>query len=288
MATEYRNKRDGEIQEEFEALCDVVRRQVGRELLRLTRDNVLSDADAHRIVGRRLWDKRESQRYIGEVGCPICRDENRIFLGEMSESAAGGVLFIDDKSCEKRGGEHIGSFHTHATGGTYPSAEDIGRSISEEEKIMCIGGNIGGGVGVTCYYPRESTRMHGLVYDSDTGEYYPPVTGVTPLGKVEFYREFPLPTPEEILKFAEDNRDEVVRVLAEYNDIPGDDPKMPKLIDEFIETLKSGEIPKCVGDEGEPDWDLATLELYAGHDLPRVERKMREFLEKDLYICRLW
>lgn len=290
MATEYRNKGDTQIREEFDALCGLVRRQVGEELQRLTERYVLSDEEILEAVSDKepMYDDFEIRRYLGEVGCPICRDGDRIFLGALTEPETGAGCRIREGSCQRMGGTYIGSFHTHPIGGNTPSVPDIECAIRSEEEIMCIGGNIGGEYQITCYTPRETARKRGLRYNPMIGRYYPGEDDIEATGELEFYREVPPPTSDDIFDAIGDNEPEIRGHIATYHGIDEDDPDMEEMVANFRKTLEEGDVPEEYQADGwDTDGAIDTLEVYTGDALREIEKRRRAFLPRDVYLCDL-
>lgn len=233
-----------------------------------------------------MYDDFEIRRYLGEVGCPICRDGDRIFLGALTEPETGAGCRIREGSCRRMGGTYIGSFHTHPIGGNTPSLPDIECAIRSEEEIMCIGGNIGGDYRVACYSPRSKPRRIGLMYNPRG--YYPDMSDIRPSGEIEFYREVPPPTAEDIVDAIGRNEDEIRSIIASYHMIETDDPDMPEMIADFLATLAEGEIPEEYSDvDIESEGEFDTLEIYLGDDLREIETRRRDILRRDLHMCEL-
>lgn len=290
MKTGYQNKRDGEIKEEFNALCDAIRRQVGDELRQLTERYVLSEEEMKEAISsdEPMYDDYEIRRYLGEVGCPICRDGDRIFLGELSHPETGAGCRIKEGSCQRMGGTYIGSFHTHPIGGNTPSVADIECGIRQEEEIMCIGGNVGDEYKVTCYTPRAIVRKRGLIYNPMGGRYYPQEDDIPATGEIEFFRETPPPTAEDVLDAIGNNDEEIVRLITMYHGIDEDDPDVEELVEDFRNTLKDGKIPDEYWEgRQEVEGEFDTLELYTGDSLREIEKRRRAFLQRDVYLCDL-
>jgi len=290
VKTGYQNKRDGEIKEEFNALCDTIRRQVGDELRQLTERYVLSEEEMKEAISsdEPMYDDYEIRRYLGEVGCPICRDGDRIFLGALSHPETGAGCRIKEGSCQRMGGTYIGSFHTHPIGGNTPSVPDIECGIRREEEIMCIGGNVGDEYKVTCYTPRAIVRKRGLIYNPMAGRYYPQEDDIPATGEIEFFRETPPPTAEDILDAIGNNDEEIMGLITMYHGLDKDDPDVEELVEDFRNTLKDGEIPdEYWEDYQDVEGEFDTLELYTGDSLREIEKRRRAFLPRDVYLCDL-
>ena len=284
----YNEKTDSEISDEFSKLCLEVRRQVGKELLELTKRHVKSEDALIEAISfdEPMYDDVDIIKYLGEFGCPICRKDDRVFLGTPSEPATGAGCRIREASCERMGGEYIGSFHTHPIGGNTPSVADIECGIRREEEIMCIGGTIGGDYRVACYSPRSKPRRIGLMYNPRG--YYPDMSDIRPSGEIEFYREVPPPTAEDIVDAIGRNEDEIRSIIASYHMIETDDPDMPEMVADFLATLAEGEIPEEYSDvDIESEGEFDTLEIYLGDDLREIETRRRDILRRDLHMCEL-
>lgn len=288
--SKYRAKDDFEIREEFLKLCATVREQVGAELRELTARHVLSEeelADAFEY-NEPLYDDNEIIQYLGEVGCPICRKGDRIFLGALSEPLTGAGCRIKEASCERMGGEYIGSFHTHPIGGNTPSVPDIECAISKEEEIMCIGGNIGGDYKVSCYTPRTKARRVGLFYNPMLGRYYPDDSDIPVAGKLEFFRETPPPTAEDVLDAIGRDEDAIRHLISMYHGMGADDPEMPNMVSGFLATLAEGEVPdEYWAADHETEGEMDSIEIHMGNGLRRIEERRKAFLLKDMHICEV-
>lgn len=286
----YREKTSAEIQDEFSQLCTAVRKQVGDELLALTRRHVLDEEELSEALegDEPLYDDSEIRRYLGEVGCPICRTGDRIFLGAKSEPETGAGCRIKEASCERMGGEYIGSFHTHPLGGNTPSVPDIECAISREEQIMCIGGNVGGDYKVSCYTPRAKTRRTGLRYNPMMGRYYADESDIPAMGELEFYRESPPPIAEDVLDAIGHNEQEIRYLLARYHGVREDDPDMPEMVIQFLATLAEGEVPEeYYAADRESDGEMDSIGVYSGDAIRTLEKRRRAVLTRDMHICEV-
>jgi hypothetical protein len=134
----YDYKHHDDIRAEFKTLCEEVRAQLGKRMVDLTQEYVPPEADLREAasVDEPMYEDSEIVRYLGEVGCPICRKNGELFLGEMSEPITGAGCRIKEQSCERMGGKTIGSFHTHPLGGNTPSLPDLECAISKKEEIV--------------------------------------------------------------------------------------------------------------------------------------------------------
>lgn len=289
---DYRDRSDAEIASNFEQLCDDVLTQIGDQLYALTEEHVPLDEEIKDAMScdEPLYDDWDVVRYMGEVGCPICRRGDTIFVGDLTPPCTGGGCNIRSESCARLGGEYVGSFHTHPVNGTTPSPADIETSIRDGEEIMCIGGNVGGKSQITCYTAKLLPRRRGIAV-SIRGSYYPNFEDLVPDGQIKFYRETPPPTPGEVLEALLPNEDEIRHLIADSYHIGVDDEEMPELVEEFINTLKRGEMPDEYleyYDYDQPSEGFEdTIDIYLGENSKKLEERYHEFLKRDLFLCKL-
>ncbi len=277
----YHRKKDDAIRADFTALCGEVRAQLGERMVELTEKYVLPEADLLEAasIDEPTYDDSEIVRYLGEVGCPICRKNDELFLGEMSEPITGAGCRIKEQSCERMGGKTIGSFHTHPLGGNTPSLPDLECAISKKEEIMCIGGKIGDAPVVSCYTPKQPYRMRGMSL-IEAQHYNPDVSDIPVAGELEFYRQSPPPNAEDVQEKIGDSDDVIRGILSAYNRIETDDEDMPELVAEFKDKLRNGEVPEeyweWAGDMTDSDGTLDSIAVYAADDMRKVNELRKD------------
>lgn len=286
LVSEYEDKGDLEIISEFSKICDETRTQIKKEMMELVKKRVSSYEDYKDLIESEepLMEYNDITDLLGETGCPICKKENKLFLGDCTEPNTGAGCNIDYGSCKRRGGEKIGSFHTHPLGGTTPSLQDMVCSGSQEEKISCIGGLKGKGFGITCYTLNERGRSFGILYNPFLGKYYPDTE--KPDGKIEFYRETPPPTASQLL---EDLNDETIgHIVINYfeRDKISNREKLRR-IERFKNALKRGEIPDEYWENYESEGEMDSLDVYSPKKLEKVEKERKAFLSRDTFLCEL-
>ena len=90
--TDYRDRPDAEIASNFEQLCDDVLTQIGDQLYALTEEHVPLDEEIKDAMScdEPLYDDWDVVRYMGEVGCPICRRGDTIFVGDLTPPCTAG------------------------------------------------------------------------------------------------------------------------------------------------------------------------------------------------------
>ena len=287
--------------ETFEDYCSRARRDLVEQMLELVRKHVTSYEELKEIseggddeYENELLEYYDIERYLGEVGCPICESpDGSLFLGKCEAPCTGAGCTIDYHACRREGGRHVGSFHTHPLGGVTPSYPDLEHSRrTGGEIISCIGGFDGKTDRVTCYTPNERSREYGFFVDILKGTYYPMDRQFSPDGKIRFYREPPPPTPGDILEDL--HRDDIRRIVTCWGEL--DDARkresvrkeIEKRVDRFIEELESGEIPQEYWDGYEsPEGEMDELEYYSPETLYKLEQDRRAFLRRDVYLCDL-
>ena len=100
---------------------------------------------------------------IPEARYIICEDpvsgDHR--LVESSGRGARGALYdrdlYDRHLCDVPRERQRGTFHIHAFQGTGPTVTDAADAAWRDDRLICIGGRKGGGVGVACYLNEWST-----------------------------------------------------------------------------------------------------------------------------------
>lgn len=273
----------------FEELCRQVIEQLGEELYTLTKKNVIPEdqiIDELKDCDEPIYDPYDIEDLFGEVGCPICRRDGELFLGDISDPGVGGACRIDDTACSRHNGEYVGTFHTHPLGGNVPSVPDIMCALQGNEKIMCIGGTINNEPAVTCYGIKDRNQLRTRL--SIPGlSYYPPVED-DPALVIEFYREEPGPTAGDLL---ENLSESIVRDIVSFDTgIDPSDPEIDELVEEFYDTLREGEIPdsylETITDQPS-EGELDEFELYPGETTARITQRQKEWIERDLHICEL-
>jgi hypothetical protein len=198
-----------------------------------------------------MLDTWDIERFLGEVGVPICSDDNgRLHLDErVSEPCVGAGCRIA-KACKV--GKKVGSFHTHPLVGVWPSPQDIMTSAQENETFFCIGGRLRDDKPYTaCYIPKGPFYMdpfHPLFQFSEEPE-----------GHIRFWRESPPPEPEDLLEIMSDG--DLGREYSDEYNVEGDtDEERGAKIRTLIE--ESGEMPDGYFENYESEGEMDTLDLF--------------------------
>lgn len=290
MASEhYRMKPAARIEQEFSKTCGEIEDDLSQILYDLTRKNVITESklvDQLCSSDEPIYDPFDIQDFLGEVGCPICRDKTtgKLFLGAVSEPLTGAGCRIQDKSCERMGGEYIGSFHTHPLGGNTPSEPDINCALEKDEEIMCIGGTINDKHTVTCYTPGPAARNSAISARLAWGYY--PKPDEDPACEVEFYREVPPPTADDLLETLDPRT--VKEIITDVYRLPPEDPEVNSLASKFLETLAAGEIPdeyyEYEGGESIGEGEIDTFEIYSPDASERIDRERKEYMKYDFFM----
>jgi len=198
-----------------------------------------------------MLDTWDIERYLGEVGAPICADEKgRLHLGDVSEPCVGAGCRIS-KKCKV--GRKVGSFHTHPLVGVWPSPQDISTSAYENETFFCIGGRlVDDKPYAACYIPKGPFYMdpfHPLFSFSEEPE-----------GHIRFWRESPPPEAEDLLEIMSDG--DLAREYGDEFEVEGEtDEERGAKIRQLIE--ESGDMPDGFFENYESEGEMDTLELYS-------------------------
>jgi hypothetical protein len=252
-------------------LFDQVFSELGPEFKKLIErkvqkyDPALSTGEDEDEEPEEMLDAYDIEKYLGEVGVPICAGEGgKLHLDErVSEPCVGAGCRIG-KSCKV--GHKVGSFHTHPLVGVWPSFNDINTSESEREIIFCIGGRlVDDKPYVACYIPTGRSFVNSY-FSLD------PIYSFSeePEGHVRFYRESPPPDVEDLL-MEMSNED----LASEYSDQYEVEGETEEEIGAKIRTLieESGEMPEGFWDFYENEGEMDTLDIYSPE---QGERLMEE------------
>lgn len=271
---------------DFEELCEEVRNTLKERMLEITKKNVLGPEDYESLLEEEerdvMYDPYDIENLLGEIGCPICRGKDGLFIGKCLAPGTGAGCNIDYASCERMGGERIGSFHTHPIGGTTPSVPDLECSMVRDEEIACIGGYDGEEYLVRCYRPRETARKYGLIYNPFVGYYQ---DKEEPDGKIEFYREPPPPTPEDLLADLSDKM--IEPIVASYFETL-DQEEIDRRVQRFRRELEEGEIPVEYWEGFESmEGYVDEIPFYSPEKLKKVEKSRLVKVSRDAMYCKL-
>lgn len=273
------------------SLYNNVKKQVGKEMCKITKDKVLTTAQFNDVVitkhdtdtaamDKTLTDYDDAKHYLGEIGCPICKKDDKIFLGKCLEPDVAAACNIQYRECEKVGAEIIGTFHTHPLGGNVPSESDITCFIGNKEPISCIGGKIGDEDRIACYQPNFMTEMRGFVHTRPFTGYYPKF-GEKPDGVIKFWTEEPPPTPDDLL--AELSDIEIENIISIYDrSIP--QRELDRRVKEFKDELEEGSIPDDFWDMYEIEGYQDEIPIYSLGQQKRRDKMLKNHLKKDYLI----
>lgn len=105
----------------------------------------------------------DTQELFREYGVPICIINGRLVVPQ-GEVGSPTSAYISDRPCTSRGGEKIGSFHTHPIPPPAPSSQDMRLFNKEGDILQCIGSKIGEQPVVACYLlqDRDQSEMASL------------------------------------------------------------------------------------------------------------------------------
>lgn len=205
----------------------------------------------------------ETKELFTEYGSPLCLTNGQLILpqGEIGSAVAA---YISERPCTTRGGEKIGSFHTHPTPPPVPSTQDLRMFNQENDLLQCIGSKIGEQPIVACYLLTTRSRAEQAGLDTfvdrqrSEGIFGSHVSAdVEEVGEINAVEQRQV-TPMQIL----DDYRGIVRDVAETH--PDYSYK------ELIAQLKQGRIP--------PVLYRAFRTQYSEIDIPVYNRKGQEQL----------
>lgn len=122
----------------------------------------------------------ETEDLFREYGVPICTVNGRLTVprGEVGSPTSA---YISNRPCTTRGGEKVGSFHTHPTPPPAPSYQDMRMFNREGDLLQCIGTKLGNQPIVACYFLRTRDKSELASYDIFTSR--GPFKTETPFGQ---------------------------------------------------------------------------------------------------------
>jgi len=247
-------------------LCEITASQVE------TYEDYKDIVETEDNVAAEVLDYWDIKNLLGEIGYTICelQKSGKLVLTDNVEPETGAGCRLTTRECEKLGGKPVGSFHTHPVGGNTPSIADIECSL-KKELFFCIGGYDGDDHRVTCYTPWPRIRERGIMYNPLSNNPYYPRPSVPPDGKINFWREEPAPTAQDLL---EDG------VYKYWSDEPEEQEAFRKMLEE-------GEIPDEAWENYESAGENDSLDIYTPEKLKVVEAERKEFLKRDFDVMEV-